>query len=295
MDSIYHTPLTSAFSGSMVYNKIYAEDGVGHKSDVIVSNGIKIDTTPPLSQQLVHEEDNNLLINPSFEHSFVSYLAWDQLSGNDACSLGATYSPSDWTLSSGSCAVTVSSDTNLARDGRMMLLLKGEVSQTISNLNVGGLYRIQFYTSNLPSDLSVYANKEGYIEFIDRHVFLMYTKGYRKDEHDSSTTRDVLTWHFHTYYFNAKMNEQVLKLGELNKMTGLLIDGLKLHHVSFLQNERDHVTSHLVFMHDWGSIHGSWSFIEPESEIVESLWAIGNILNISGVNLVIIAHRCLVH
>ena len=263
----------------MIYNKVYAEDGVGYKSDIIVSNGIKIDTTPPLSQRLVHEEENNLLINPSFELTSGNVVSWDQLNGTDACSLDPTYSPSDWSVSSGSCAVTVSSDTNLARDGRMMLLLRGEVSQTISNIKIGGLYRIQFFTSHLPMFHSVYANKEGYVEFIDRHVFMVYTKGYRKDEHDSSTTRDVLTWHLHTYYFTAKTNEHILKLGELNKMTGLLVDGFELHHVTLLQTDGDHVASHLVFMHDWGSIHGSWSFIEPESHIVEYLWAIGNIFN----------------
>ncbi|CAG2233139.1 unnamed protein product [Mytilus edulis] len=36
-----------------------------------------------------------------------------------------------------------------------------------------------------------------------------------------------------------------------------------------------HVLGHVVYLHAWSSIHGSWSFTDPESPIVDYTWAIG--------------------
>ncbi|CAG2212774.1 NUDT9 [Mytilus edulis] len=36
-----------------------------------------------------------------------------------------------------------------------------------------------------------------------------------------------------------------------------------------------HVNGHIDYIHQWSSIHGSWSFIDPESPIVDYKWAIG--------------------
>ena len=54
-------------AGTTLYNKVYAEDAAGHSSQVIVSDGVTVDTTPPAALDMVYTNGVNLLDNPSFE------------------------------------------------------------------------------------------------------------------------------------------------------------------------------------------------------------------------------------
>jgi hypothetical protein len=58
----------------------------------------------------------------------------------------------------------------------------------------GFLYKVSFFSSHLPITDSVLANKEGFVQLGDgtKHVFLIYTKTYRRDEHRTSYGREEL-------------------------------------------------------------------------------------------------------
>ena len=56
------------FVGDTVYSRIKAVDGVGHSSDIKSTNGVTIDTTPPVPISYSHNH-NNLVMNPSFEET----------------------------------------------------------------------------------------------------------------------------------------------------------------------------------------------------------------------------------
>jgi hypothetical protein len=53
-------------SGSKIYHKVYAIDAVGLVSDTVVSDGVIVDKTGPVSELLIHLM-TNIVSNPSFE------------------------------------------------------------------------------------------------------------------------------------------------------------------------------------------------------------------------------------
>ncbi|XP_061181031.1 uncharacterized protein LOC133189645 [Saccostrea echinata] len=259
------------------YNKVYAVDNVGYKSSVVVSDGVTIDLTPPEPQYLFHT-GSNILTNPSFEMS-PNVLQSEDVNTTDICNVTVDYQPSSWNLSSPGCAAVVSSNKNLARDGRSFLFVRGSVTQRLNELVVGGLYRVNFYSSHLSISSSTQSNKEGYIQMGDkRHVFLIYTKPYRGDGNEKLSAREEVSWHKHTFYFIAMGKSADLQVGSVDEKTGIFVDHMTVEHV-----ERDskngtsglHVQAHVVYLHEWGSVHGSWSFVEDVSSITEYQWAIG--------------------
>ena len=260
-----------------MYSKIYAVDNVNYKSIVAISNGVTIDTTPPQPQYIFHAE-TNLAENPSFEDS-IKFLPIDKVNKTNICALVPDYYPKMWNLTFGSCAAVIYSARNMARNGRSFLFIKGSIRQLVDHLIVGELYRINFYTSHLLISASRISNKEGFFSIGSiKHIFMLYTKAYRHDEHGKSETRARVSWHRHTFYFTAKSPSAVLEIGSVDGQTGLFLDDLSLQMV-----ERDHgnqtsglhVNAHVVYLHKWGSIHGSWSFVEDVSAIKEYKWAIG--------------------
>lgn len=268
------------FTGRIYYNKVYALDNVGYKSPVMVSDGVAIDTSPPQPQYLFHNS-SNLLLNPSFETS-PNEVMMDAVNTTDICNETMNHQSVNWTLSSSGCAAVVTSINNLARDGRSFLFVRGSVTQTLANLVEGGLYRLVFFTSHLLISSSTQSNKEGFAKFGNKsHVFFIYTKAYRGDGHGKSESREIISWHKHTFYFIAQGTTTELTLGSVDEKTGIFLD-----HVTFEHVQRDvngsselYVQAHVVYLHEWGSIHGSWSFVEDVSPITEYFWAIGKTFN----------------
>lgn len=256
---------------------MYAVDDVNFKSDIAVSDGVTVDTTPPQPQYLFHV-DENLGENPSFEDS-PKTLPIENVNRTNICSLVPDFHPEKWNLTSGSCAAVVSSARNLARNGRSFLFIRGSIKQIIENLIVGELYRVNFYTSHLLISASRLSNKEGFINIgRAKHVFMLYTKAYRHDEHGKSENRELVSWHRHTFYFIANGVTATLQIGSVDEKTGLFMDDLSLQRVERNHVNKTsglHVLAHVVYLHEWGSIHGSWSFIEDVSAITEYKWAIG--------------------
>lgn len=266
-------------TGDVLYSKVYAIDNVNRKSDIVVSNGVAVETTPPQPQYLFHV-DENLAENPSFEDS-IKTLSMDNINKTNICSLISDFHPEKWNLATGSCAAVVSSAKNMARNGGSFFILKGSIKQIINNLIIGELYRVNFYTSHLMISASRLSNKEGFISIgKTKHVFLLYTKAYRHDEHGKSKTRELVSWHRHTFYFIARNISAELSVGSTGDKTGLFIDDLSLQMVERNQVNKtggQHINAHVVYLHEWGSIHGAWSFVEDVSAIKEYKWAIGKV------------------
>ncbi|CAG2222618.1 unnamed protein product [Mytilus edulis] len=129
-----------------------------------------------------------------------------------------------------------------------------------------------------PFTYSVAANKEGFIQFGDgeRLVFLIYTKSYRKDGHGTSSDREEVSWHTHQFYFRPTEDAVNITIGSMDMTTGIFLDDISVQEVNLTTGaSSDHVHGHVVYLHEWSSIHGSWSFSDPDSPIIDYTWAIG--------------------
>lgn len=272
-------------SGTTVYSKVYATDGVGWTSSIVLSDGVIIDTIPPVPETL-YQFDKNLLLNPSFEETGGNEVNWENVSSTDICTVSNTYHPSTWLLGDYSCMAVVTSLSNLAKDGSNFLFFRGSLSQNLENVTSGKFYRISFFSSHLMIKDSSAANKGGYVQLGDgnTHVFLVYTKGYRYDRHDSS--REDISWHAHTFFIRADQTNVTFTIGSTDITTGIFIDDLSVQQVNLRTGDGSgHVLGHVVYLHDWSSIHGSWSFIDTVSPIIDYQWAIGSYISFHFLNL----------
>lgn len=241
-----------------------------------MSGGVKIDVTPPEPERIVHT-DKNVLKNPSFELSKRS-LSLDNFSMYDMCTLSLDFIPYHWSRDPKSCAAVLSSLKNLAREGNSFLFIKGSLKQDIEGLKVGELYRVTLFSSHSMVNTAPVSNKEGFISVGNsKHVFLLYSRPYRLDEHNSSLSREIVSWHKHSFYFTATNGKTVLEIGSTEAKTGIFLDNLLFQHVEKIVNNSlaAHVSAQVVYLHQWGSIHGAWSFFEDNSPIAEYSWAIG--------------------
>jgi hypothetical protein len=265
------------FTGTVIESLAYAVDLIGHKSKTTKSNGIIIDTTHPEPTLMEHLEEN-IAINPSFEETNGDTIDWNNVTDVNLCTSTDAVQPIQWNSTTDSCVAVLKSDKNVAMDGRYFVFVKGQISQPLENLKNGQLYRITFVTAHPPILGAVLANKEGYVQIGDkRHVFMVYTK---HDKHGSNS--DEVDWHHHTFYFRSNIYKASISFGSMTGNTGILFDDIKvqeaiLHNHDENKAQGKHIHAHVVALHQWSSIHASWSFVDPESPIVDYMWAIGNI------------------
>ena len=215
--------------------------------------------------------------NPSFENTGGNQIKWENISSTNICMVSNSYHPLSWLPTSTTCMAVVSSDINLAKDGRSFLYIRGSVHQPLVKIMAGHLYKISFFTSHVAIEESVAANKEGFIQLgDDQMVFLIYTKNNRHDRHRDVEGANTLSWHAHTFYFKAAGDRANITIGSMDKTTGLFIDDLSVQEVNLTTGHvSGHVLGHVVYLHEWSSIHGSWSFTDPESPIIDYTWTIG--------------------
>jgi hypothetical protein len=97
----------------------------------------------------------------------------------------------------------------------------------------------------------------------------------------SKPNTDTYLWQKHVYLFHLDTNTSTVEFGTVQTNAAFAIDGIEFRLCEVSTNETDgaegHVNIHTVFVHDWSSIHAEWSFIDPETDILENMWAIGNI------------------
>ncbi|CAC5370733.1 unnamed protein product [Mytilus coruscus] len=265
---------TDILQGGKIYNKVYAIDGVGRRSSIVVSDGVIIDTTPPIPEKFITATEF-LGNNTSFENTGGEEIKFENVSATDICMVSNSFHPLSWIPAPLTCMAVVSSDVNLAKDGRSFLFIRGSAYQQIEEIQAGYVYKISFFSSHLPITDSVGANKEGFIQLDSvKHIFLIYTKPYRHDGLGDS--REKISWHAHTFYFKAISSHANITIGSMDKTTGIFLDDLSVQEVNFTTSATSsHVLGHVVYLHEWSSIHGSWSFTDPESPIIDYTWAIG--------------------
>jgi hypothetical protein len=73
-------------SETRLQSLVFAVDIVGHKSDIERSNGVYVDTTPPIPTDMIHVDDN-MATNPSFEMSNGQFVEWDDIYDIKICRL----------------------------------------------------------------------------------------------------------------------------------------------------------------------------------------------------------------
>lgn len=210
-------------------------------------------------------------MNPSFEDSDNIFIDISHLSGGDICGQST---PNNWNYSEESCVCVIGSSKSIALHGRSFLFVKGQVWQSVEDLELGCYYRITFVTAHVPFDDAVVSTKEGFIGFgNEKHIFLIYRK---QDKYGSNPD---LSWHSYTYYFTVKSKIVNITFGSVDETTGILIDDIQVFKVVVSEEKTftGRVSSNAVWLHEWSSIHASWQFIDQESSIVEYAWAIGRI------------------
>lgn len=249
-------------------------DTVGYISSTVVSDGVTIDVTPPEPVSFNYHPHNELH-NPSFESTLTNPSDLVNLNISHPCQFTP---PDHWRLSENGCAVSISSRKLMAPDGRVILLLYGGITQTVT-VTPGVTYRVRFQTTHSPLQSSVLANKEGFVQFGDeQHIFLIYQKAYRIDG-QIGNIHENLHWHQHTYYFVATGSEINVTLGTVDTEKGIAIDDVTISGIRKRNNgDNNYVNVHMVSVHAWSSIHVTWQFEDLESAITDYAWAIGMLL-----------------
>ena len=258
-----------------MYNKVWATDMAGYTSAITVSNGFCVDTMSPLPEFLLTMQEN-ILQNPDFNDTS-NAISFHDLNNTNVCQTSNSYEPAQWTVVTGSCVVLVHS--GFSKAGINFVYLIGSLSQSVTL--TAGLYKICFVSSHSILDAAQIANKEGFVQLgVRKHVFLIYTKSYRADDSQASTTREVISWHNHTFYFNVTEDSTLsLTIGSIDRASGFYLDDVQLQRVNKSETQEvyhSQVLGHVIFLHEWASIHGSWSFVTGEwTSILEYSWAIG--------------------
>ncbi|XP_053398947.1 uncharacterized protein LOC128556937 [Mercenaria mercenaria] len=250
-------PSVQLKQGTMVRGEVRARDVTGHVSSQVSSNGVIIDTTAPVRAQSV-ECLPNILLDSSFENI-------TKLENNGTVCENISDSP--WNLSSGTCVSYVKLKTAL-HDGTL-LHIQGSISQTV-NTEIRGKYRLTFFTSTIPSNNLHLSAVEGYTQVNgQRYVFMLYSK----------PNTNTYAWQKHVFFFHLTTTTTEVELGTVNIRTAFAIDGIRfqLCEVTTYDETAGHVNFHTVFVHDWSSVHADWSFIDPETDILEYMWAIGTV------------------
>ncbi|XP_053400999.1 uncharacterized protein LOC128557566 [Mercenaria mercenaria] len=243
--------------GIVIRGEVRARDVIGHVSPLVSSNGVMIDTTAPVRARSA-ECRPNILLDSSFENI-------SQLEHNST--ICGNISDSQWDLSSGTCVSSVKSNT--AQHDGTLLHIQGSISQTV-NTEMRGKYRLTFYTSTIPSNNLHLSAVEGYAQVNgQKYVFMLYSK----------PNTNTYAWQNHVFFFHLTTNTTEVKLGTVTSHTAFAIDDIRfqLCEVTTYDETAGHINFHTVFVHDWSSVHADWSFIDPETNILEYMWAIGTI------------------
>ncbi|XP_053400998.1 uncharacterized protein LOC128557563 isoform X2 [Mercenaria mercenaria] len=252
-------PKVKLEQGTLVRGEVRARDVVGHVSELVSSNGMIVDTTAPVRSKLV-ECQQNILQDSSFENVMQLgeiYVLCDNISD------------SQWNILRHTCVSVVKS--NMAQHGAFSLHLQGSISQTI-NTTMHSRYRLTFYTSTIPSNTLQLSTVEGYTEVnAQRHIFIMYSKPFT----------ETYAWQRHVFFFHSDSNITKVEFGTVKSLVAFALDGIQFQLCEVSSTEaheaNGHVNVHTVFVHDWSSIHADWAFTDPETDILEYMWAIGTV------------------
>ncbi|KAK7500517.1 hypothetical protein BaRGS_00008092 [Batillaria attramentaria] len=240
--------------GSTLYSKVYAEDAAGHRSEVSVSNGVKVDTTPPVARDLVYSGGVNLLSNPSFEAD----TAQDTNQG--ACDLQP---PTSW-------------------QGQQHVLLSGGLTQTVSGLTPGAVYRFTVRLAYPATLMAHHRPLSGHVTLgRERHAFELDPRMCRGV--CDAVEEPVIMWHQFSYIVSAPASSLDVSISTTvaSGEQQLAVDHAELLHVQYVQEpgalNTNALSTGAVFLPQWSVVQASWHFTDAESTIVDYQWALGTV------------------
>ncbi|ESO88602.1 hypothetical protein LOTGIDRAFT_234472 [Lottia gigantea] len=253
-------------SGDKIYNKVYAVDGSGLQSQVAVSNGIIIDTSPPEASYLEFIGEN-LILNPSFEST-----------SDDTTTSCNSNIPEHWSTDSQSCVKTRSSQHSTAHDGEVYITITDQIQQTIQNLDTDCSYQLTVHVG-YPHDILLSNHMvEGFIRL--GHEINSFKLNPDLCQGECSQHVDVIHWYKFTYIYQPINTREKLVIGTTRNTMILAIDDLelrKINHISLKDTNNNHIVYHPTFTPHWSSVHFNWYIKDRESYIVEYQWALGTV------------------
>ena len=250
-------------AGTRLYSTVYAFNGAGLKSAGISSDGVVIDSTPPLPLHKF-KLGKNLLKNPSFEEDA-------PISGTQEAF------PQKWS-GSGRVNVTTSSSKMVAQDKHTFVdITSGYIEQTVRTVRTNK-YRISFHVHS-PNTSHFHSHQIGFIRL----------PGFRTAFVVEPTVATSGEWQKHVYYFIAIDSSSSIRVGAVGHKTGFLLDNVQIQevgdgHRSLSTDPRDPVSSQVQPMHvhvmsrgSYSAVTAAWDVEDPESPVTGYSWAIGTV------------------
>ncbi|XP_055958617.1 uncharacterized protein LOC130013975 [Patella vulgata] len=259
--------LTSPLNhGMKIYNKVYAVDGSGLKSDVAVSDGTTIDTTPPVPVDIDYIGEN-LIANPSFEEGVTE--------SNKECD---DQPPAPWYIDSTSCIKIIQPPPSVSKEGGAYIKVKGHIQQTVFDLNTQSSYHVIVHVG-YPHDVSIeHHNVEGFVQFgQETHTFSLDPE--RCQGICDIDQQPLILWNKFTYVFHPREAREVIRIGTSKLHMILAVDDVYVQQVNYIDITRDsnHLIHHTVFRPYWSSLHLTWHFKDDQSPITDYQWALGTV------------------
>ncbi|XP_046561789.1 uncharacterized protein LOC124270793 [Haliotis rubra] len=260
--------LSPIVNGTRIWSKVYAVDAVGYTSDVVVSDGVVVDASPPERQDVAYLGDN-LVKNPSLEGD-------DIIGTTTKCNLVI---PTSWETDIASCIKVQAPDSPLAKDGHKFVSVIGSIQQMISGLEVGRQYKLTLH-AGYPETVSNTHRSVDAIVTIGSEVFSFTLDPNLCRGTCTVGDHSVVLWNKHTYRFTAVDTSLVLKITSSSRMMEFALDHVSVQTVDYVAGQdsvdtEEHLVVHSVFLSHWSSLHVSWHFEDLQSPITQYTWAIG--------------------
>ena len=235
----------------MVYAAVSAINGVGMQSDWMYSNGIRIDTTPPLPLSKF-QSNINIVGNPSFEFDI----------------------DGSWVLANDQYEMR----SDIPYDGVQYLCLNGnEITQTIQT-QIGINYRLSFATKRqMPTHDTLRPVATCYVKAgTTEELFVLADKSNQNESFHEE-------WVYHNLYVNAFQEETDLIFGTDENDIEICFDNIMVQEISsenLLDNQTGIIHVMLKTSPESTEIVASWNVEDYESFITETLVALGTVQGI---------------
>ncbi|XP_046570862.1 uncharacterized protein LOC124279115 [Haliotis rubra] len=255
-------------SGTRLWSKVYAVDAVGHASDVAVSDGVVVDTSPPEPQAVAYLGDN-LVKNPSFEIQH-------ELENSSTCN-GRL--PEYWQTDNYSCIHIITSERQLARHGSSYVVVSGSVHQADIHLSVGQMYKVKIHAGYTEVTDTHHSAIEGFVSVGAEVITFSLEPNLCRGVCDVGR-HSVTMWNTHTFSFIAREASAQLTIGTKSRSMVMAVDHVTMQSVTYSGHDETvdtekHVEVNVVFLPHWSSLHVSWHFTDSESPITMYQWAVG--------------------
>ncbi|XP_078573997.1 uncharacterized protein LOC144860568 isoform X2 [Branchiostoma floridae x Branchiostoma japonicum] len=244
-------------SGTKYYSTVTAVDAAGLRSSPVLSNGITVDSTPPVPVEKLNFGPN-LVHNPSFEQA-----------------LGVV-----WNVSGTAEAVAASGFAT--KDGQKYLHLHGSILQKVPT-QPGQKYQLIFHARHVEKLSLPLQSQEGKVSAPGLHKTFKLYQRFGTFDGSGSIDEAAQNWHQHIYYFTATGSESEITFGSVGR-AGMALDqvSVRLVNVSAQRESDGESVSGLVHVHtstaaDWHVVQASWGMEDLESPIVKYEWAIGTV------------------